>query len=163
MVGDCRFRLVQHLERGLDCGLRLVCVQASGSPNPISVTPGDDCLDERVRPSAGRNADSIVVQERKLLVQLLTIDLAERLHEGVILAIAGGIGFILHASDVDLDTGKGLQSIRREDHVADQLHLVFQDVVLQHVVDDVGQVLLRDQFLLVSQLRDTLGDGLGLL
>ena len=81
--------------------------------------------------------------------------MSQGLHESVVLSVAQGTAFVLLAVDLDLDIGTGLQTVGRRHHIADEFHLVVGAVVFQHVADDIGQVLLRHDFLLVAQFGDT--------
>ena len=99
----------------------------------------------------------VVVQAGEVAVQMFTIYLAQGLDESVILSVSRGVGFIFHVVYPHFHRGDGFQSIRGAYHIAHKLHLVVWHVVLQHVINYIGQVVLRHQLLTVTQLGHSLG------
>ena len=79
---------MEHLERCLDSCFCLVSIQASGAPDTVAFTPGNDGLDEGIGTATRWNGYLIVVERREGLAELHLIDVAKRLDEGMILTIA---------------------------------------------------------------------------
>ena len=80
--------------------------------------------------------------------------MAHGLDKGVILSVARCTSLELTSVDFNLHVGTWLQAVGGRHHVADEAHPVARDMVAKHVVDDVGQVFLSDDFLLLAKFSD---------
>ena len=118
--------------------------------------PRDDSLHQGIRTSSWRNADLIVGQRGECAVEVLFIDVAQGLHESVVLTITHRTTFKLLTIDFHLDVCTRFQTVGCCDDIANQFHLVFRAVMFQDIADNIRQVVLCHDFLLVAQLRDAL-------
>ena len=87
----------------------------------------------------------------------MLVDLPERPHEGVVLAVADRGLLVFAAVDLDLERSGRVQPLCQRQAVIEYPHGVFDLVVAQYVGDDVGQVFGRHQLLLVAQLDHPFG------
>ena len=82
------FNLIQHLQRRLDGGFRLVGIEAAGFEIYPGIIPADDRLHKGIGTTSGGNGYGIVRQHRERATQV-GIDLAKGTDERVVLAVAG--------------------------------------------------------------------------
>ena len=127
------FYHVQHLERRLYRCFGLVGIEAARSQQFITITPGDDCLNEGVGATSWRNAHRVIIEYRKGAIQILLVYITQGFHEGVILSVARRIGSILAAVDIYFYAGDWFQTVTGAHHVTHELHFVFRRIVFQHV------------------------------
>lgn len=116
----------------------------------------DGGLHKGVGVSAWRNVDGVVRQSRELAPALPPVDFAQGFHESVILSVADGAFHILLAVDFYFYDGCGSQVFGDRQLVVYQFDALVDCAVLHNVGDDVGQILLRDDFFFVAKFRDAL-------
>ena len=104
---------VQHLEGSLDGRFGLVGIQSAGAEDFAVVVPGDDGLYQRIGSSARWDSNGVVLQNGESTVEILLIDVSQRLHEGVVLTIASSAGLILLAINLYFDISTRLKSVSR--------------------------------------------------
>lgn len=107
MVVIVCFDYVQHFDRRLDGGFGLVGIQTARFEYLAAHFPRDDGLHEGVGAAAGRDRDGVVAQHRELAPELVLVDLPQRPHEGVVLAVAGRGLLVLPSVDLDLERSRG--------------------------------------------------------
>ena len=105
MVVVCWFDYVQHFDRRLDGGFGLDGIQPAGLELLAARLPRDDRLHEGIGSSAGRDRDGVVAQHRELAAELVLVDLPERPHEGVVLAVADRGPLVFAAVDLEKEEG----------------------------------------------------------
>ena len=147
---------VEHLDGGLDGGLRLIGVEGTRAVYLVAVHPGDACLHEGVGASAGRNADDVVGEPREGAFELVLVDVAHGAHEGVVHTVADGRFFIYLPVDFELHACHRLEAVGGGDEVAEEPYAGFGCGVLEDVGDDVWEVFLGDELFLVAEFDYTL-------
>ena len=106
------FNLIQHLQRRLDGGFRLVGIEAAGFEIYPGIIPADDRLHKGIGTTSGGNGYGLVRQHRERAAQV-GIDLAKGTDERVVLAVAGCRLFVCLAVDLYFQRGYRPQSLRQ--------------------------------------------------
>ena len=94
---------VQHFKGSLDGRFGLVGIQTTGTQYLTIIVPGDHGLHQRIGSSAWGDGNSVVLQDGKRTVEILLIDIAQRLYEGIVLTVAGSRSLISLTVNLNLN------------------------------------------------------------
>ena len=121
------------------------------------VVPADDGLHEGIRPPARGNGDGIVGQHREGTAQV-RVNFPKGTHKRIILSVARRPKPRKPPRLFHLQRRHRLQPLRQRKRIIQNANtLVCHRIMMQHVADDIRQIIGRHHLFLVAQLDDALG------
>ena len=88
-------------------------------------------------------------------MKLVAVDMTDSMDESVVHTVAHSRLLVEFTVHFKFHGCHWLETIRSADHIAAKTNLIVWRTVLQHIVHDEWQVLLRDELLLVAQFYDS--------